>query len=86
MPRRLALGENYDDHQQEIVSAFAANGLIQVAQEVEDLQPAMDRALAGPPRRATTDPQKLIGLLVATTAEWFRLSPVPAPAASDRPD
>src|SRR3546814_2135632 len=40
MPRTAARGEHYDDHQEEIVTAFADRGLIQVAKEAEDLPAA----------------------------------------------
>ena len=71
MPRRADLGEHYDDHQREIVSAFAARGLIEVAEDASDLKDALTRALAKQPERATTDPSALIERLQALTAQWF---------------
>lgn len=71
MPRSARLGEHYDDHQQEIVSAFAARGLIEVANEASELQPALERALARPPQRATTDYSALIERLRSLTKQWF---------------
>lgn len=71
MPRRAKLGEHYDDHQQEIVSAFAARGLIEVAEEASDLKDALARALAKQPERATTDQSALIERLRDLTEEWF---------------
>jgi UDP-N-acetylglucosamine transferase subunit ALG13 len=41
MPRRADLGEHYDDHQQEIVSAFSARGLIEVAAEASEMKAAL---------------------------------------------
>ena len=71
MPRRADLGEHYDDHQEEIVSAFAARGLIEVAEDAGDLQAALSRALAKQPERATTDPTALIERLRELTKQWF---------------
>ena len=71
MPRDPARGEHYDDHQAEIVDAFAARGLIQVAREVADLPAALARARTMTVTRATTDYAELIQLL-------GRLIPQPA--------
>jgi len=71
MPRRAALGEHYDDHQREIVAAFAERGLIEVADEASDLETALDRALAKAPRRATTDYSALVERLRTLAALWF---------------
>jgi UDP-N-acetylglucosamine transferase subunit ALG13 len=71
MPRQQALGEHYDDHQREIVSAFAARGLIEVAEGPEELQAALTRAIRGKPRRATTDPAPLIERLRELARAWF---------------
>ncbi|MDT9598012.1 beta-1,4-glucuronosyltransferase WelK [Sphingosinicella rhizophila] len=71
MPRRPDLGEHYDDHQREIVTAFAAHGLIEVAEGPGDLQAALERALNATPQRATTDPSKLISRLDVFVTEWF---------------
>jgi hypothetical protein len=68
------LGEHYDDHQSEIVSAFAARGLIEVAEDASDLQGALQRALAKQPERATTDPSALIERLEQLTGKWFGAS------------
>jgi UDP-N-acetylglucosamine transferase subunit ALG13 len=57
--------EHYDDHQMEIVEAFAERGLIAVARDADDLPRALAEARAMTVRRATTNPQKLIGLLKA---------------------
>lgn len=71
MPRQAARGEHYDDHQQEIVSAFAGHGLIQVADDEGDLDEALARAMGSTPVRATTDPQKLRGRLAEIIGDWF---------------
>jgi UDP-N-acetylglucosamine transferase subunit ALG13 len=71
MPRRADLSEHYDDHQQEIVSAFAARGLIEMAENASDLQDALTRTLAKQPERATTDPSALIERLRNLTQKWF---------------
>lgn len=71
MPRRADLGEHWDDHQQEILRAFAARGLIEVAEDADDLQPALERALAKPPQRARNDHSALIERLHTITGQWF---------------
>ncbi len=71
MPRSAARGEHYDDHQEEIVTAFADRGLIQVAHEVQDMTSALARARATEPVRATTEPDLLISRLRQLMAEWF---------------
>jgi UDP-N-acetylglucosamine transferase subunit ALG13 len=71
MPRLADLGEHWDDHQQEIVRAFAARGVIEVAETVEELQPALERALAKPAPRAHNDHSALIERLRALTRQWF---------------
>ncbi len=71
MPRRADLGEHWDDHQREILHAFAARGVIEVAEDADDLQAALDRALAKPAWRARNDHTKLISRLRSLTKEWF---------------
>jgi UDP-N-acetylglucosamine--N-acetylmuramyl-(pentapeptide) pyrophosphoryl-undecaprenol N-acetylglucosamine transferase len=71
MPRRADLGEHWDDHQQEILRAFAARGVIEVAEDSADLQAALERALAKPAPRAKNDHSALIERLRAITREWF---------------
>ena len=71
MPRRGDLGEHWDDHQGEILRAFKARGLIEVAEDAEDLPSALDRALAKPPQRARNDHSVLIARLRVLTDEWF---------------
>lgn len=71
MPRRADLGEHWDDHQQEILRAFAARGVIEVAEDADDLQPALERALAKPPAMARNDHSALIKRLRSITRAWF---------------
>jgi UDP-N-acetylglucosamine transferase subunit ALG13 len=63
MPRLFELGEHYDNHQAEITEAFAARGLIQVANSEDELRQALRTARQTEPRRATTDPAALIAHL-----------------------
>lgn len=73
MPRSSKLGEHYDDHQRQITQAFAARGLIQVANTAEELPAALAAARSRPPVLATTAPDALInflqGLLAALAAD-----------------
>lgn len=71
MPRSAARQEHYDDHQQEIVTAFADRDLIQVAHDADDLADALAKARSVEPIGATTDPQRLITRLRQLMAEWF---------------
>ena len=71
MPRRAELGEHWDDHQREILSAFSARGVIEVAEDADDLQDALVRALSKPPPRARNDHTKLIGRLRSLMTSWF---------------
>lgn len=63
VPRIFEKGEHYDNHQQEITSAFAARGLIQQANSPEELAAALVAARAMKPVLATTNPTKLIAYL-----------------------
>src|SRR3546814_12639020 len=67
----LPIYEHYDNHQEEIVTAFAERGLIQTARETDDLPAALAAARATEPVRATTEPEKLIFRLRQLMAEWF---------------
>jgi UDP-N-acetylglucosamine transferase subunit ALG13 len=71
MPRRADLGEHWDDHQQEILRAFAARGVIEVAEDADDLPQALQRALAKPAARARNDHSALIERLRSITNAWF---------------
>jgi UDP-N-acetylglucosamine--N-acetylmuramyl-(pentapeptide) pyrophosphoryl-undecaprenol N-acetylglucosamine transferase len=72
MPRQAALKEHYDDHQAEITQAFAARGLVTIANTVDELAEALKTCRAAAPVCATTDPKALIehlrGLLGANDA------------------
>lgn len=70
MPRRHRLGEHYDDHQEEITSAFAARGLIEVVLEEKDLGRALEKARSTTPTPATTDPVRLIRYLDGLLDSW----------------
>lgn len=63
MPRLAALGEHYDNHQEEITSAFAKRGLILVAHTTDELREALVKARTRTPVMATSDPSALIDFL-----------------------
>lgn len=63
MPRLMEKGEHYDNHQEEITSAFAARGLIAVANTPDELSAALTAVRAKAPVLATTDPTELIAYL-----------------------
>jgi UDP-N-acetylglucosamine transferase subunit ALG13 len=63
MPRLFEKGEHYDNHQKEITGAFAARGLVFIANNREEMSEALKAARAGAPVLATTNPSRLIGHL-----------------------
>jgi UDP-N-acetylglucosamine transferase subunit ALG13 len=63
MPRRLAHGEHIDDHQLELAQAFAGRGLVELAMEPADLDPAVQRALARQGQSAIRWDERLSRLL-----------------------
>jgi UDP-N-acetylglucosamine transferase subunit ALG13 len=63
MPRMMDKGEHYDNHQAEITNAFAARGLIAVANSPDELREALKIVRARTPILATTDPQELLEYL-----------------------
>lgn len=63
VPRLFERGEHYDNHQAEITSAFAARGLIAVANSPDELAQALKTMRARQPVMATTDPAGLIDYL-----------------------
>jgi len=71
VPRRFDRGEHYDDHQAEIVDAFAQRGLVGSADTAAELAEALAQARMRPPVAATTDPGALIAHLRERIAEWF---------------
>jgi UDP-N-acetylglucosamine transferase subunit ALG13 len=72
MPRRFALGEHYDDHQEEITAAFKARGFIEVALEADELGACVETLRAREPVVATTDPSALIAFLRTRLSAWAR--------------
>ena len=60
MPRLFEKGEHYDNHQKEITGAFAARGLVFIANSREEMSEALKAARAGVPVLATTNPARLI--------------------------
>lgn len=63
MPRLMEKGEHYDNHQEEITSAFAARGLIAVANTPDELSDALKAVRENTPVLATTDPTELVAYL-----------------------
>lgn len=74
MPRLFEKGEHYDNHQKEITGAFAARGLVFVANNQEELSEALKAARAGMPVLATTNPARLIGHLADILAAHEKVS------------
>ena len=70
MPRLFELGEHYDNHQAEITQAFAARGLIQVANSEDELREALRKARQIAPPCATTDPSALVEHLQQLFQSW----------------
>ncbi len=68
MPRRFELGEAFDSHQNEIIDAFAARGLLERVDNVADLGAAIARVRARHPQSATTDPAELRAYLTKLIA------------------
>ena len=73
MPRLVSLAEHYDDHQEEITSAFERRGLVAVAKSVEELSAALQAVRNRPPVMATSEPTALTayisGILAKVTAD-----------------
>jgi UDP-N-acetylglucosamine--N-acetylmuramyl-(pentapeptide) pyrophosphoryl-undecaprenol N-acetylglucosamine transferase len=65
MPRLAALGEHYDDHQAEITGAFVRRGMVQVANDVDELRAAIINARTRDAVVATSEPQALVDYLDA---------------------
>ena len=63
IPREFGRGEHYDDHQSEIVDAFAERGLVLTAHDHASFAAALATARSRPRVSATTDPAALIGYL-----------------------
>ncbi|MGH7016652.1 MAG: beta-1,4-glucuronosyltransferase WelK [Caulobacteraceae bacterium] len=63
VPRLLERGESYDRHQEQIIRAFAERGMIEVANNVEELSCALARVRLRPAVMATSNPADLIDYL-----------------------
>jgi UDP-N-acetylglucosamine--N-acetylmuramyl-(pentapeptide) pyrophosphoryl-undecaprenol N-acetylglucosamine transferase len=70
MPRLFSLGEHYDQHQAEITEAFAARGLISVANSEAELIEALEAVRRRTPVMATSDPAALNAHLAALLQRW----------------
>ena len=68
MPRLARFGEHYDDHQAEIVKSFVERGLVQKADDVDELRLALAEARRRKPIMATSDPVELVEFLRSTIA------------------
>lgn len=71
VPRIFERGEHYDNHQQEIVQAFAERGLLTIANTPEEFAAALTTVRAKEPVCATTDPAALIAFLNGYVKENF---------------
>jgi UDP-N-acetylglucosamine transferase subunit ALG13 len=69
MPRLFSLGEVYDDHQVEITDAFVARGLVQVANNAEELEQALAATKTRTRTMATTEPTALSAYLDSVVAK-----------------
>ena len=72
VPRQATLKEVYDDHQVEIAESFAVRGLIEVANNVEELAAALAKARRKPRVAATTNYAPLIEYLNTRLLRWSR--------------
>jgi UDP-N-acetylglucosamine transferase subunit ALG13 len=68
MPRLFDRGEVYDDHQAEIVDAFVGRGLVQRADDADQLARALAQARSRPRNMATTEPTALREFLTSLAA------------------
>ena len=76
VPRQSTRGEHYDNHQNEITTAFAARGLIRTANTKEELVAALQLVATTPRVAATTDTTQLNAFLTETLEGWGRPSPL----------
>jgi UDP-N-acetylglucosamine transferase subunit ALG13 len=70
VPRQATLKEVYDDHQVEIAQSFAVRGLIEVANNVDELAAALTKARRKPRVAATTNYGPLIEYLNTRLLRW----------------
>jgi UDP-N-acetylglucosamine transferase subunit ALG13 len=68
MPRLYSKGEVYDDHQVEIIEAFQGRGLVQSANDGEELVAALAEVRSRPRTMATTEPAALREFLASVAA------------------
>jgi UDP-N-acetylglucosamine transferase subunit ALG13 len=69
MPRRKYHGEHVDDHQVELVEAYAERDLVVPAYEKEDLPGAIERARSRKPERLVLADSPMIGLVAQAVDE-----------------
>lgn len=86
VPRRFDLGEHYDDHQSEITEAFAALGVLQVANTTDELVAALEKARKAPAQVIERDMRGVVECLQNAIEHWFpeRRSPTPRPLREAR--
>lgn len=70
IPRRFELGEHYDNHQAEICEAFAARGLVQVADDPSSFAAALAAARKQEPTPVRTDYDGLAKILQDYVDSW----------------
>lgn len=70
MPRRQDLREHYDNHQEEITTAFEERGLVTCAKNTDELRAALKKVRARQPVCATTDPQELLSWISGVLRKW----------------
>lgn len=81
VPRTLAHGDHYDDHQAEIASVFASRGLVETGGDAQSIAAALDRARTMPRHRVRMNHRRLIGFLDQAIETWF---PPPAVTGATR--
>lgn len=74
VPRLFSKGEVYDDHQEEIVNAFVARGLILRADTLDDLADALHAARGRAPVMASSEPEELTAYLTEKFTLWRKAS------------
>lgn len=71
VPRTLAHGDHYDDHQVEIASVIASRGLVETGGDAQSIAAALDRARTMPRHRVRMNHRRLIGFLDQAIDTWF---------------
>lgn len=72
MPRTVANGDAYDDHQLEITRLFQARGLILTANDEPSLVTALTQARTLPSVEIRLDQTSMIAFIEEKISEWFR--------------